>query len=113
MNTGLYPILTLISRLDAGPSDSEDSSMKSFQGLIWRCMGCRIWKLRAMAARCLPCVLNPDALGAEIEAIFSGLKMNSQNELHGSLMGLQRLAEYYSKRSLKGVVFGVASLKFY
>jgi hypothetical protein len=102
VNTGLYPILTLLCRLDV-----DSIEMKPFQSLVQKCMGCKIWKIRAMAARCLPCVVDPDFLTREIEDIFAGFKTNNQNELHGGLMGLQRLAEYYSRRHSKEIVFGL------
>jgi hypothetical protein len=107
LNSRLYPVLTLISRLD---SDSGEL-MKPFENLIVNCMGCKIWKLRAMAARCLPCVLSPDTLADKIGNIFNGLKGNTQNQIHGGLMGIQRIAEHYRMKSLKDLVLGL-SLEF-
>jgi hypothetical protein len=109
VNTGLYPILTLVSRLDVTRlyDARKYTGMHPFHGLIQRCMASRIWKLRAMAARCLPTVMDPDFLAAEIAAMFSGFRMDAQNELHGGLMGIKRLAEFYSFRALRGIVFGI------
>ena len=59
-----------------------------------------------MAARCLPGVLDPDTLAEEIRIMFSKFRLGSQNELHGGLMGIKRLCEFYAYRTLKDVVFG-------
>jgi hypothetical protein len=60
-----------------------------------------------MAARCLPTVLDPDTLSSDIAEIFSTFRNDAQNELHGGLLGIKRLAEFYSFRGLRGVVFGL------
>ena len=112
MNTGLYPILTLISRLDVTRmSDSRKyTGMHPFRPLIQRCMGGKIWKVRAMAARCLPVVLDPDTLSQDIATIFSEFRLDAQNELHGGLMGIKHLGEFYSYRTLRNIVFGSSPL---
>lgn len=114
MNTGLYPILTLLSRLDVAKlSDSRKyTGMHPFRLLIQRCMGGKIWKVRSMAARCLPAVLDPDTLSEEIPTMFGKFRLDSQNELHGGLMGIKRLCEFYSYRALKDTVFGLFVLEF-
>jgi hypothetical protein len=71
-------------------------------------MNSRIWKLRAMAARCLPIVLDPDTLSLDIADIFTSFRPNAQNELHGGLLGIKSLADFYAFRGLKGVVFGLS-----
>jgi len=108
MNTGLYPILTLLARLDVTrlTESSTYTGMYPFRRLIFRCMGAKIWKVRAMAARCLPVVMDPDTLSQDIEKMFNGFKLDAQNELHGGLMGLRRLAEFYSYRASRKIVFG-------
>lgn len=108
MNSGLYPILTLISRLDVTkPQDSNKyTGMHAFRPFIQRCMTGKIWKVRAMAARCLPVVLEPDNLSDEISKIFSSFRLDAQNELHGGLMGIKHLAEFYSYRTLSPTALG-------
>lgn len=114
MNTGLYPILTLLARLDVTRlSESRKyTGIQPFRQLIYRCMGAKIWKVRAMAARCLPVVLDPDTLSRDVEYIFAAFKLDAQNELHGGLLGLRRLAEFYPYRTLKDTVFGIPSTYF-
>jgi hypothetical protein len=80
--------------------------MYPFRELVRRCMASRIWKVRAMAARCLPTVLDVDLLPEEISGMFDGFRIDAQNELHGGLLGIKRLAEFYSFRAMRGVVFG-------
>jgi hypothetical protein len=111
VNTGLYPILTLISRLDVtriGPSTTY-TGMQLFRSLVERCMAGKIWKVRAMAARCLPVVLDPAILPEEINTLFSSLRLDAQNELHGKLMGIKHVGEFYMYRPLRGAVFGSSS----
>ena len=112
MNTGLYPILTLLARLDVTRlSDSRKYvGMHLFHPLLHRCTRAKIWKVRAMAARCLPVVLDPDRLSKDIAEMFANFRLDAQNELHGGLMGVKSLAEFYSYRELKHVVFGTVFL---
>jgi hypothetical protein len=109
MNTGLYPILTLLARLDVTRLSElrKYTEMQPFRQLIHRCMGAKIWKVRAMAARCFPVVLDPDTLSKDIADLFAAFKLDAQNELHGGLLGLKRLAEFYSYRTLRNDVFGI------
>jgi hypothetical protein len=73
-------------------------------------MGGKIWKVRAMAARCLPVVVDPISISSEINNMFSGFRLSAQNELHGGLMGIKRLGEFYSYRGLRDVVLGTFQL---
>lgn len=109
VNTGLYPILTLLSRLDVTrlSGSKKYTGMQSFRPLIQLCMGCKIWKVRTMAARCIPVVLDPDILADEIGEMFLKFRLDKQNELHGGLMGIKRLGEFYSYRMLKSSVYGL------
>src|SRR5271169_310904 len=108
VNTGLYPILTLLSRLDVTKLSETKTytGMQPFRTLIQQCMRGKIWKVRTMAARCLPVVFDPETLAQDIEGIFSSFRLDAQNELHGGLMGIKRLGEFYSYRAMKDVVFG-------
>ena len=60
-----------------------------------------------MAARCLPVVLDPETISQEISEIFSKFRLDAQNELHGRLMGIRRLEEFYSYRTLSPIVYGM------
>jgi len=113
VNTGLYPVLTLLSRLDVSKlsGGKKYTGMQPFRPLIQQCMGAKIWKLRAMAARCLPTVLEPEFLSQEIASLFAGFRLDAQNQLHGGLMGLKCLSEFYSYRMLKDVVYSTAPLR--
>ena len=101
-------MLALISRFDVAVSSNSQkyTEMKRFQSLIERCLGAKIWKVRAMAARCLHAVLDPDDLSEEISDIFAKVRGYTQNQLHGVLMGIKCLGEVYSQRAIKDTVFG-------
>jgi Putative death-receptor fusion protein (DUF2428) len=111
-NTGLYPILTLLARLDVTRvyDSKKYTGMADFRPLIRECLHGRVWRIRAMAARCIPVVLDPEDLEREIGEMFAELRLDSQNALHGNLMGIKRLAEFYSFRTLKDVVFGIPTV---
>jgi len=111
-NTGLYPILTLLSRLDVTRvyDSKKYTGMHAFRPLIRECLHGKVWKIRAMAARCIPVVIDPEDLEEEIAEMFAGLRLDSQNALHGELMGIKRLVEFYSFRTLKDVVFSVVRI---
>ena len=80
--------------------------MKPFRPLIQKCLKGKIWKVRTMAARCLPVVFDPETLAQDIEGMFSSFRLDAQNELHGGLMGIKQLGQFYSYRVMKDVVFG-------
>ena len=44
--------------------------------------------------------------------MFAAFKLDAQNELHGGLLGLRRLAEFYAYRTLRDTVFGIPSTYF-
>ena len=108
-NTGLYPILTLLSRLDVTRvyDSKKYTGMHAFHPLIRECLHGKVWKIRAMAARCVPVVIDPDDLEEEIAGMFAAFRLDSQNALQGELMGIKRLVEFYSFRTRKDVVFGM------
>lgn len=111
---GLYPVLTLISRLDVTLfEDTADTSddMKEFVPLIDACLRSREIKIRSMAARCLPAVLKQKVVVERIKTTFKHLYMllGRQNELNGQLMGIKHIGEFYAYRSLKDSVFGICA----
>jgi hypothetical protein len=60
-----------------------------------------------MAARCLPVVIDQQTIAIEISEIFREFRLDAQNELHGGLMGIKNLVEFYSFRGLRDSVFGI------
>lgn len=82
--------------------------MHAFKPLIKECMCARFWKVRSMAARCLPIVTDQQSISQEISELFQSFRLDAQNKLHGTLMGIKQLAEFYSYRGLRDVVFGIS-----
>jgi len=100
-NTGIYPVLTLISRLniDQPSSAPEYEDMQPFRPLIESCLYSKIHKLRSMSARCLPAVIHNRYVEDYILSTFDSMFLTSQNRLHGQLMGIKCLVEYYAHRN--------------
>jgi len=80
--------------------------MTPFRDLVIECMSSKNWKVRAMAARCFPVVIDPEKVKGGVFGLCHGFKLHEQNEMHGKLMAIKRLGEFYSYRTLKDVVFG-------
>ncbi|KAF9907416.1 hypothetical protein EC991_010977 [Linnemannia zychae] len=97
VHPGLYPVLTLLSRLQpslhADPADAVDGGMTAFVALVRRCAASAIWKTREMAARALiPLVASRDLMEWIVDILQGCSKDNiSQNEVHGLLVQVQFL----------------------
>ncbi|KAG0204956.1 hypothetical protein BGX28_003257 [Mortierella sp. GBA30] len=97
VHPGLYPVLTLLSRLQpslhADPADSVDGGMSAFVTLVRRCAASAIWKTREMAARALiPLIASRDLMDLVVDILQGCLKAQiSQNEIHGLLVQVQFL----------------------
>lgn len=97
VHPGLYPVLTLLSRLQpslhADPADAIDGGMSAFVVLVRRCAASAIWKTREMAARALiPLVASRDLMDLVVDILQGCLKAQiSQNETHGLLVQVQFL----------------------
>ncbi|KAF9192082.1 hypothetical protein BGZ51_006274 [Haplosporangium sp. Z 767] len=97
VHPGLYPVLTLLSRLQpslhADPADAVDGGMSVFVALVRRCASSAIWKTREMAARALiPMIASRDLMDCVIEILKGCMQPRiSQNEIHGLLVQVQFL----------------------
>ncbi|KAF9103900.1 hypothetical protein BGX27_010317 [Mortierella sp. AM989] len=97
VHPGLYPVLTLLSRLQpslhADPADAIDGGMSAFATLVRRCAASAIWKTREMAARALiPLVASRDLIDLVLDILKGCLKPRiTQNETHGLLVQVQFL----------------------
>ncbi|ORX88334.1 hypothetical protein K493DRAFT_306724 [Basidiobolus meristosporus CBS 931.73] len=90
VHPGLYPVLTLLSRLQPSVMDGQDSAltMSSFVPAVLECAGGCIYKTREMAARALvPLVVSND-LVKTIVHLWEDIDIQSQNKLHGRLVQL-------------------------
>ncbi|KAI5779807.1 putative death-receptor fusion protein-domain-containing protein [Geopyxis carbonaria] len=86
----VYPALSLVARLDAGPVGYD--GMAPFRPLIETCMRARVWKVREVAARAYATLVPPRAAVAAVEALLA-VGVDSQNRLHGSLCAVRALLE--------------------
>ncbi|KAF9333758.1 hypothetical protein BG006_003206 [Podila minutissima] len=97
VHPGLYPVLTLLSRLQpslhADPADAVDGGMAAFVALVRRCAASAIWKTREMAARALiPLVASRDLMDLIVDILQGCMKSPiTQNEIHGLLVQVQFL----------------------
>ncbi|KAF9430596.1 hypothetical protein BGZ94_005769 [Podila epigama] len=97
VHPGLYPVLTLLSRLQpslhADPADALDGGMAAFVVLVRRCAASAIWKTREMAARALvPLIASRDVMDVIVDILQGCLKSPiTQNEIHGLLVQVQFL----------------------
>ncbi|KAI8341979.1 putative death-receptor fusion protein-domain-containing protein [Chlamydoabsidia padenii] len=94
VHPGLYPMLTLLSRLRPSVMDnaSDALSMTPFVPLVMSCAGSSIYKTREMAARALvPLIPSTSSLVVMIADLLEWNQNLTQNDIHGRLMQIQFL----------------------
>ncbi|ORY05607.1 hypothetical protein K493DRAFT_274843 [Basidiobolus meristosporus CBS 931.73] len=103
VHPGLYPVLTLLSRLQPSVMDGSNSAltMSAFVPAVLECAGGSIYKTREMAARALVPLIVSNDLVKTIETLWKDVDLVSQNKLHGRLVQLLSL--------LRGHLYSVAN----
>ncbi|ORZ21579.1 putative death-receptor fusion protein-domain-containing protein [Absidia repens] len=94
VHPGLYPMLTLLSRLRPSVMDTATDalSMSPFIPLVMSCAGSSIFKTREMAARALvPLIPSTSSLVEMLGGLLDWGKGLTQNDIHGRLMQVQFL----------------------
>ncbi|KAI8366706.1 putative death-receptor fusion protein-domain-containing protein [Radiomyces spectabilis] len=93
IHPGLYPILTLLSRMHPSVMDGFDKAMpmSNFIPLVMSCAASSIYKTREMAARALVPLIPFTKLVPTISELLTLDKDQSQNEIHGHLLQVQFL----------------------
>ncbi|KAI7864734.1 putative death-receptor fusion protein-domain-containing protein [Spinellus fusiger] len=93
VHPGLYPILTLLSRMHPSVMDNADESisMVSFIPLVTSCASSSIFKTREMAARALVPLIPSVELVCTLAGLLDFGAQFSQNELHGQCLQIQYL----------------------
>ncbi|CAO3590067.1 unnamed protein product [Absidia cylindrospora] len=94
VHPGLYPMLTLLSRLRPSVMDTATDalSMSPFVPLVMSCAGSSIFKTREMAARALvPLIPSTSSLVVMLGGLLDWDKSLTQNDIHGRLMQVQFL----------------------
>ncbi|CAG8583610.1 17683_t:CDS:10 [Cetraspora pellucida] len=99
---GLYPILTLLSRLHPSLMESSVLNMDPFVTLVKSCCSSPIYRVREMSARSIvPLIASQDLIITCIE-LFNACEISNQNELHGRLVQIQYLMRGHLSRNLIG-----------
>ncbi|RIA98284.1 putative death-receptor fusion protein [Glomus cerebriforme] len=93
VHPGLYPVLTLLSRLHPSLMDGSSSvlTMKPFVSLVLSCTYSPIYKTREMAARAIVPLISSNDLIVTCTKLINEGDLSNQNELHGKLVQVQYL----------------------
>ncbi|KAI9318499.1 putative death-receptor fusion protein-domain-containing protein [Dichotomocladium elegans] len=93
VHPGLFPILTLLSRLHPSVMDGSDqvTAMAAFVPLVMTCAVSSIFKTREMAARALVPLITSADLVQTILNLLDIPEAIGQNEIHGRLLQTQFL----------------------
>ncbi|KAI9479552.1 putative death-receptor fusion protein-domain-containing protein [Zychaea mexicana] len=93
VHPGLYPILTLLSRLHPSVMDgaSQVTAMAPFVPLVTSCAVSAIFKTREMAARALVPLISSSDLAQTVLMLLDVPQESTQNEIHGRLLQVQFL----------------------
>lgn len=82
----LFPVLTILSKLEANPGYD---GLDDFRPLLRVCLATKYWKIREAAARAMPALITDPILEAFALLKSSGTK--NQNKLHGHLLAIKSL----------------------
>ncbi|GAB5587982.1 hypothetical protein Unana1_02882 [Umbelopsis nana] len=107
VHPGLYPILTLLSRLQPSTvdSDTQRESLSSITPLVLSCSRSTIYKTREMAARALAPLVPSEGVISAVVDILKSCDPADQNQLHGKLLQCQYL--------LRGHLYKGGSIKLW
>ncbi|OLL26305.1 hypothetical protein NEOLI_000382 [Neolecta irregularis DAH-3] len=92
VETVLYPILSLLSRLDIGGCGDYNEMRK----LVEKALRSGIWKIREIAAQALPALIPACEVPTVLCQMINGCPGLSQNEIHGRLLLVKSLVNSYS-----------------
>ncbi|ORX55175.1 hypothetical protein DM01DRAFT_1407189 [Hesseltinella vesiculosa] len=110
VHPGLYPMLTLLSRLRPSVMDDPATnpiSMAPFIPLVMSCSASSIFKTREMAARALMPLVSSNALILTVADLLQWDDKLSQNEIHGRLLQVQFLLRgHLYQGALEATLFG-------
>lgn len=81
----LFPSLTVLSRLQPV---SDYSGLDDFKHLVIKCLSCKEWKIREMAARALAHITHASEIDGICAKLLQDASLNNQNDLHGRLLAI-------------------------
>ncbi|RPB12729.1 hypothetical protein P167DRAFT_605568 [Morchella conica CCBAS932] len=94
----VYPALSLVARLEY--SDGFEGEMAEFVGCVRVAMGCRVWKVREMAARAYASLVGGPEWRCVVEQLLreAGSQRMGMNGAHGRLCAVRVLLERKARR---------------
>ncbi|KAI5838252.1 putative death-receptor fusion protein-domain-containing protein [Morchella snyderi] len=94
----VYPALSLVARLEYSPG--FDGEVAGFVGCVRVAMGCRVWKVREMAARAYVSLVGGPEWRGVVEGLLreAGSREVGTNGAHGRLCAVRVLLERKARR---------------
>jgi len=93
----LFPVLTILSKLEANPGYD---GLDEFKPLLRVCLATKYWKIREAAARAMPALITyPEQ---EAHSLLKTCSSSNQNMLHGHLLAIRSL-NVYDEELVKGL----------
>lgn len=102
----LFPVLTILSRLE---SSSGYNELDDFKPLLKICLSTKYWKVREAASRALPSLI--EKFDVEALELIRNCSITNQNKLHGHLLAIVQLNVYSAE--LVQEVFSKSAELFY
>lgn len=99
----VFPVLSLLARLEA--TDAYDG-LNDFKPLISVCLKSKIWKIREMAARVYPPLLNEQDIFKFSTTLLNCFDQKNQNGLHGALLAILNIVNKVQERHTEKKVIG-------
>ncbi|OWB62444.1 hypothetical protein B5S29_g3373 [[Candida] boidinii] len=85
----IFPILTVLSRLEA---TNNYTGLVEFKPLIFKCLENKIYKVREMASKSLPCIITDDEILLTCsELIEQAVTTRDMNKCHGYIFAIKEL----------------------
>lgn len=85
----LFPVLTVLSKLEATPGYT---GLEEFKPLLRSCLKTKFWKIRESASRALPALISNET--EEANFLLDLCSLQDQNQLHGHLLAIRVLGCY-------------------
>ena len=85
----LFPVLTILSKLEANPGYD---GLDEFKPLLRVCFATKYWKIREAAARAMPALITDP--NQEAVSLLETCSIKNQNKMHGHLLAIKSLNVY-------------------
>ncbi|XP_033096515.1 thyroid adenoma-associated protein-like isoform X2 [Anneissia japonica] len=96
LHPSLFPVLIILSKLGCGLQTGETSDLNKFMQPVMQLCASPVYQVRALAAEALVPLVAEDKMLTQAACIIDSLpgnrqEANSQNQLHGQLLQIQKL----------------------